>query len=354
MASIIDLTGISWNGEEVKTFAEATIEKVFEKPQLTEFHTIQEGIVAKKQILYLGLLAKVTKKDAGCSSEPTNGEISTSQKFWEPEQVEIWQSECYANLEGNFMVYAKRLGLNTADLTGTEWAQFMSDRLADAMLEDAFRIAWFNDKDAANYDDSPAGKITNGVSLADYNIIDGFFKQLDEIVAADASRGESIPENAGVSKTAQDALAADRAYTVFKALINGADYRLRTQPDQIIICTQSIVDNYVDYLESKGIVYDINTVINGISATTFRGIPVYGFNFWDRTIRADFDSGVVFDKPHRALLTTKSNLVVGVDASSAVSEFEVWYERKDKTTNMRGHYKVDAKVIEDYLIQYAS
>jgi hypothetical protein len=354
MASIINLASITWNGEEVKSFAEATIEKVFEKPEVTEFHTIEEGIVAKKQIIFLGLLSKVSKKDAGCSSSPTNGTISTSQKFWDPEQIEIWQSECYSNLEGNFMVYAKKLGIESPDLTGTTWAQFLSDRLTDAMAEDVFRIVWFNDKDAANYDDSPAGKITNGVSVTDYNIIDGLFQQLDVIVAADADRGVSIAENLLSTYALQDALATDRAFLVYRALLNKADYRLRTQPDQIIISTQSLVDNYVDFLESKSQVFSLVETINGISQVKYRGMTIYGFNFWDRTIRADFNNGTKYDKPHRALYTTKSNIMVGVDAASAISEFEVWYEKKDKTTNMRGHYKIDAKILEDYLVQYAS
>ncbi len=351
---IIDLATIDWNGEEVKSFAEATIEKVFEKPEITAFHTIEEGIVAKKQIVFLGLLSKVTKKDAGCSSSPTNGDISTSQKFWDPETVEIWQSECYANLEGNFLVYAKKLGIAQSDLTATTWAQFLSDRLTDAMLEDAFRIVWFNDKDAANVDDSPAGKITAGVAVTDYNIIDGLFKQLDDIVAADAARGVTIAENAAATFALQDALASDRAVKVYRELLNSADYRLRTQPDKIIISTQSLVDNYMNFLETTSQAFSLVETINGISQLRYRGQTIYGFNFWDRTIRADFSNGTKWDKPHRALYTTKSNIVVGVDAAAAIQEFEVWFERKDKTTNLRGHYKIDAKVLEDYLVQYAS
>jgi hypothetical protein len=353
MPSIINLSSIDWNGKEVQSFAEATFEKVFEKPEVNLFHTIQEGIVAKQQIIFLGLLTKVTKLDAGCSSSPTNGSIATSQKFWDPETVEIWQSECYSNLEGSFMVYAKKLGIAQPDLTGTTWAQFMSDRLTDAMAEDLFRIVWFNDKNAANYDDSPAGKITNGVALTDYNIINGLFKQLDTIISADADRLVNIAENENSTYATQDALATDRAFLVFNALSTKCDYRLRTQPDRVIIATQSLVDNYLNFLESKSLVFSLVEVQNGITEVKYRGQVIYGFNFWDRTIRADFDNGTKWDNPHRALYTTKSNIVVGVDAASAVSEFDVWYERKDKTTNMRGNYKIDAKILEDYLVQYA-
>lgn len=351
MANIIDLASITWNGKEVQSFNEAVKELTFEKPAITEFHTIQEGIVAKTQIVFLGLLKKVTKLDSGCSSSPTNGEISSTQKFWDPETVEVYLSECYTNLEGNFMVYAKKLGLSQPDLTGTEWAAFLAERTADGMLEDAFRIVWFNDKSAANVDDSPAGQITAGVSVTDYNIIDGLWKQIFAICTSDASRRVTISENSAANFTAQDALATDRAYLVYNALLTKSDYRLRTQPDQIIISTQSLLDNYINYLESKSVVFTLENIVNGIQRVAYRGIVIYGFNFWDRTIRADFSNGTKWHLPHRALYTTKSNIMVGVD--SAALNFDQWYEKKDKTTNLRGNYKIDAKIMEDYLIQAA-
>jgi hypothetical protein len=43
--------------------------------------------------------------------------------------------------------------------------------------------------------------------------------------------------------------------------------------------------------------------------------------------------------------------MVGVD--SAALNFDQWYEKKDKTTNLRGMYKIDAKIMFDHLIQAA-
>ncbi len=46
-------------------------------------------------------------------------------------------------------------------------------------------------------------------------------------------------------------------------------------------------------------------------------------------------------------------LQFGVDAASALADIDQWFERKDKTTNFRGGYKMDAKVLENYMVSLA-
>ena len=357
MSSLINPANLTFNGEEIKTMAEAIMEKVFTKPAITEFHTIEEDIVAKKQIAFLGLLNKITKKDAGCGTGVTTTNIPMSEKFWDPEQVKIWLQQCHRDLEASFWVYAKNRGLNVADLTATDFARFVVDRMSDAAFEDALRIVWFNDTAAGNYNSSPAGVITNGVSLGDYNIIDGLWKQLFAIVAADSTRRVTIAANAEATFALQDSVLnasnGIAAKNIFNSLMNNADYRLRGASDKVLIATQSLVDAYANYLESVGVDASYVRIENGFSTLRYRNLEIIGFDFWDRTIRADFSNGTKWFLPHRAVLTTKSNLAVGFDASSGVSDFDVFYDKTTELTNFKGAYKVDAKVLEDYMIQVA-
>jgi hypothetical protein len=355
--AIFNPSQLTFNGEEIKSISEAVLETVFEKPAITEFHTIEENIVAKKQIAYLGLLSKITKKDAGCGTGATSKQIPMAEKFWDPEQVKIWLQLCHTELEDSFMVYAKQRGINYADVTPTDIAAFVVQRMSDAGFEDALRLVWFNDKNAANVGDTPTGTITTGVSIADYNIINGLWKQIFEIVAADPARRETIAANAEATKALQDSvLEASNgiaAKNVFNDLVNGADYRLRSAPDKVIVATQSLVDSYANYLESVGVDSSFIRIENGFSTLRYRNLELIGFDFWDRTIRADFDNGTKWHLPHRAILTTKSNLLVGVDASSAIANFNVFYDPTTELNNFKGGYKVDAKIREDYMIQVA-
>lgn len=355
--AIFNPSQLTFNGEEIRSIAEAVIEKIFEKPAVTEFHTVQENIVAKKQIAYLGKLAKITKKDAGCGTGNTSKNIPMSEKFWDPEQVKIWLQMCHTEVEDSFMVYAKQRGIDYADITPTDIARFVADRMTDAGIEDLFRIVWFNDKDAANVDDSTPGNITAGVSVADYNIINGLWKQIFAIVAVTPARRFTIAANGEATFALQDSVLnasnGVAAKNVFNGLMNGADYRLRGAQNKVIVATQSLVDAYANYLESVGVDASFTRIEEGFTTLRYRGLEIIGFDFWDRTIRADFSNGTKWHLPHRAVLTTRENLAVGVDAASGIANFDIFYDKTSELNNFKGGYKVDAKVIEDYMIQVA-
>jgi len=348
---ILDPSDLTFNGQEARDIGEAVIESIFENPAVADLMTVYDGIVTKKQIPFLGTLSKITKKDAGCGSGVSSNNIPMTEKFWEPENLKIWLQLCAEDLLNSFWVYAQRLGMDRSDVTGTTIASFVVERMTAAAQEDLLRIIWFNDKDAENVADG--GVIKNGVSLTDYTIIDGLWKQIFAVVAGDASRYYEINENTEATKVLQLALDADRAFKVFQNLMSGADSRLKSAPDKIIICTTTLLENYAAYLESQNADASFIRIENGYSTLRYRNVTVYGMDFWDRTIQADFDNGTTYDLPHRALLTTKMNLAVGSDKLADAETFKVYYSEDTELNNFKGKYRVDAKLMQDYLIQVA-
>jgi hypothetical protein len=132
-----------------------------------------------------------------------------------------------------------------------------------------------------------------------------------------------------------------------------ADSRLKSATDKIIICTTTLLENYAAYLESQGADASFIRIENGYSTLRYRNVTIYGMDFWDRTIQADFDNGTTYDLPHRALLTTKMNLAVGSDRLADAESFKVYYSEDTELNNFKGKYRVDAKLLQDYLIQVA-
>jgi hypothetical protein len=352
---ILNPTDLTFNGEELRELREAIIERSFTDPAVTEFCTVYEGIVAKKQIVFMGRLSKITKADAGCGTGLSSKNIPMTQKFWEPEPVKFWLDLCASDLEGSFLNYMRPLGIDRDDITATDIATFITMRMSEAAQEDLLRIIWFGDVDALNTDASPTpGNVTAGVSLTDYTILDGFWKQIYAIVTASAARRYTISENSGANYAAQ-ALAAGKSLTILRTLLQGADPRLKSDPNKFYIVTDTIFENYATYLESQAIDASYTRLESGFSTLAFRGIMIYSFQFWDRTIDADFNTGTKWFQPHRAILTTKETLAVGYDLASDAGgdAMEVWYERKDEKNNFRGKYRVDAKVLEGYMLQVA-
>lgn len=356
-AALITPGDITFNGQEVRSMSEVIIEDAYQNPSLNEFHTIVENIVAKEQIAYLGTLSKMTKADAGCGTGKQTINIPADEKFWEPEKVKVWISECIDDIDATFMIYLKNKGVKESDWTGTDIVDFIVKRVTEAMDEDILRIAWFNDKNAANVDDSVPGVITSGVSLTDYTIIDGFWKQIFAICSTTPARLISVAKNAESTYADQAFDSSDTSSKVvtgiFSDLLKKADPRLKARADKIIICTTSMAEQYLDELEAAGVPASFDMVQNGVSVLKRRGVTIYAFDFWDRTILADFDSGTALYRPHRALLTTKENLQIGLDAMSSMSQWSMYYDEDDETNNIKAKYKIDAKIVVDHMIQAA-
>ena len=355
---LINPSQLTWNGKEVMDMQSAVFEAVYKNPDLTMTNIIVEDIVAQQQIAFLGLLSKITKKNAGCGSSPSTNNIPLRQQFWMPVATEFWLQECATNLEATFFVWGLNKGIDRFDLTAGDFATFVMERMETALGEDILRIVWFNDTDAENYNGSPAGVITNGVSLTDYNIIDGLWKKLFAVVSADATKNIPIPNNA-LAAGSQGFTTADVTNRVVTNILGKmkkqADTRLTDSEDTglFFLVTKSVYDQYEDELTlSYNNITDAWMMLqNGVKTLSYKGIPLIKMSFWDRTIAADFqDPTGKYYLPHRILLTVKENIPIGVDAKSELGKTESWYFPQDKTTNWRGGYKVDTQVLEPYMV----
>jgi hypothetical protein len=358
--SVITAADLTWNGEEVKALSEAIYEGVYSKPELTKFHTIVSGIKAKKQIVLLGALGLVGLKQDSCSVTPNAGTITMSEKFWNPEYVGDRFQQCWTDLKESFFIWGLKSGKDKANLDKTDFAMFFSERLEDAMKEMIYRIAWFNDTDAALVTDSPAGTVTAGTTIGYFNIIDGFWKQLFAIVAADSTRKDSsllATKNAQATFSAQAFDSTDTtnkiAEVTYQNLKYSADFRLREEAGLIILSTQSLVDQYAKELRSRNIDASFTRIEGGYTSLEFEGIEIIGISIWDRMIRTYFSNGTKYYLPHRAVLTTKENLQIGVEEVGNLSDFEPFYDQTTKLFNVDFGFNIDAKVIEDYKVQVA-
>ena len=357
LATIITVGDITWNGKEVAGMTEATFDATYSNPELTTFHVIMENIVAKQQIVFLGTLSKISKKATSCGGSPSTKAIDMDEKFWMPERVKFWLSQCADDLEASFWVWGLSKGIARKDLTQGDFSTFMMQRIEEALVEDIQRITWFNDVNHDVVTNSP-GLLTAGTDTTDYTIIDGLWSQIYDIVATTPARRYTISENALSTYALQDALASTKALSMLRDMYQNADKRLKHDKDKFFILTDSLVDNYQTYLESQAVDSSFTRVQAGErgqfdTGLRFRGIPIFCFDFWDRTIRADFDNGTTYYQPHRAVLTTKNNIPIGVDGVEAMKTMKAFYLEPEETTNWKGAYKIDTKVLLDYMIQVA-
>jgi hypothetical protein len=350
MATTFNPGDLTFNGKEIDTIREAFIQEHHELPEINAFHTILEGIKGKQQIVIAGLLGNVGKESIGCPPE-CDGEIPFAEKTWDPVDIDIRLCQCWSELLPSFLAWGMNCGISKKDLRGTDYWNFVQDRIMGAYLEAVLRIAWLSDTTEDNI--ANAGNITDGVDPLYYTMSDGFWPQAIAITTTTPAQRFVIPENAGITYAAQK-LATTSALDIFEGLVyDAADFRLRSAPNQVIVVTQTIADNYAQYLRTTGggCCDAYNRIEGGYTTLAFEGIPVISFNMLDRKIRSDFDSGTFWHLPNRALYTTIDNLVIGTDCAD--TEIKVWYN--DETTNngMDISWRQDQKLVVDHLVAAA-
>jgi len=358
--ALITAADLTFNGEEIKSVSEAVFESGFAKPALEELHTVVTGIVAKKQIAILGRMSGLIGKGTGaCNPTADANTFPMSEKFWNPAVSSGRLSECWTSLQETFFIWGLKMGVQKADLTGTDFLNYISEMLVDAIYEAVLRIAWFNDIAAANTNATPAGVITAGIDLGYFNKIDGLWKQVFAVVSADASRKTAglATKNAGASYALQAFNDTDTTNRVVTKMLQNirmnADTRLRAKTDSIIVVTQSVADQYERELTATQSVFSIEYLENGIQILKSGGVTIYAFEFWDRMIAAYFDNGTTTYLPHRALFYSKPNVQIGTEDVATLSELDIFYDKKTKENIIDFAFNVDAKLTEGYLVQAA-
>lgn len=357
---IFEPNELNFNGAELKSSAEAVFVSAFNTQAVNELMTVVNGIKAKTQIAILGRFNEMLGSGNGlCKTDARQVKTSMSQKLWEPATVSDKIGYCWTDIKGTFWIWGTKNGIAKADLTATDFILFIEELLTTELNETVQRIAWFNDLDAANFNDSPAGVITNTTDVTFFNKIDGLWKQLFAIGVADTSRVTSglATKNAAASYALQKFNSTDTTNKVVMTTLQNmefdADSRLLEKEGLAYVVTKTVFDQYKRELIASNIAYTTERLENGMTAINAGGIQVIKFEFWDRMIKAHFNNGTKWITPHRALLTHKDNLQIGTEEESTLSEYKVWFSEDDDSVYIKFQFDMDAKVILDHEVQMA-
>jgi hypothetical protein len=351
---------IDFSKEEIMEVGGAIIERLYQNPAITDSFFMETGIKKDKQIAFLGrMLTDLGQGSGGCDPTASTPAIAASQKVWSPVPVSDRLSFCWeTDVKGTFFQYGLKNGIQESDLTGDDFALFMEERTGDSMEEMVHRLAWFADTAAAI---TPTGVVTTGTNLAFLNKLDGAWKQLFEIAAADTARltvnTTLQARNAGATLVDQKFTTADRdnlvITEVFDQMQKDRDERLEDSGDLILRVTKSVWDQYRSELKFANVSFTTERLENGIDVLYADGIQVQKYSLWDRQIRKYFYDGAASYLPHRILMYDKNNIGVGTEGDGNFSELDIFYWKKDKKVYFDFMFQFDVKVLENYLVQMA-
>lgn len=341
----MDVSGLTLNPEEVQDASQIVVEKVFVQGELSQVHDIQMGISHKKQIVFVNNLGVGGEALTGCTPAEQDG-LEFTEKFWDPALIAGRFTHCANDLPQLLKLFrkAQRVEPDFYDKTGSQEMGILMAKIIEALKVSVSAKAWLSDTAAAV---QPGGNFTiAGFNAGLWNQFDGLFKQI--FVDAAIER-YTITENAGASYLLQK-LAAGESLNILEGMYNQADPRLLGDASAQFLVTRSIWNNLLtanESTESNG--GFLTRRENGVMTMDYRGIPVVLMSEWDRTIRLYQDDLTVHFRPHRAVLTTPSNIPLGTLSETDLQNLESFYDKKDKTNYVDYGYYLDAKHGEAYM-----
>nr|DAK56636.1 MAG TPA: major capsid protein [Bacteriophage sp.] len=350
MATVLDFSKFSFTAEQIRDINELLYDEVMQAPEISLIHTIHPNIVFDKEIGFIGEGGLVGVAGQGCDPTAQDWKIGTRTVKWTPKSWEILIEDCWKDLESTCAVYALKQGVDVSDFSTTDYYAIVVQVLSVAIKKFIVRLAWFSDTDAKNV--SANGVITNGVDTKYFSIIDGFWKQIIAQTTVNAAQRVAIAENTGATY-AQQELSPTSVANYLKALKYKASMVLRSMTDAIVPCTQSVYDAWEQYNQGKEIESLYTKLIDGTETLKAYGMTLMPQPIWDEMIAKYENTGTKLNNPHRAVLTTKDNLNIGVDKESSFEDMRIWYNpdsRKVKTEMMG---KADAKLYNPELLQVA-
>ena len=350
MAAVLDFSKFSFTAEQIRDINELLYDEVMQAPEISLIHTIHPNIVFDKEIGFIGEGGLVGVAGQGCDPTAQDWKIGTRSVKWTPKSWEILIEDCWKDLESTCAVYALKQGVDISDFSTTDYYAIVVQVLSAAIKKFVVRLAWFNDTDAKNV--SANGVITNGVDTRYFSIIDGFWKQIIAQTTVNPAQRVAITENTGATY-AQQELAPTSAANYLKALKYKASMVLRSMTDAIVPCTQSIYDAWEQYNQGKEIESLYTKLIDGTETLKDYGMTLMPQPIWDEMIVKYENTGTKLNNPHRAVLTTKGNLNIGVDKESSFEDMRIWYNPDSRKVKTEVMGKADAKLYNPELLQVA-
>lgn len=298
-----------------------------------------------------GEMSDVGWAGGGCNPEYRTPTTNYAEKVWEIGEWEMPLEWCYKNFENTVAEYALKKGTDIGDLTGTEiWNILIETPLAKAITNMFWRFIWFGDKAASS------STLTAGVDPTLFTATDGLWKRLFALGAANTNQHTAIAANASATYADQknDLRTQGVAIGIFESLFDDADSRIEGLEGAAVFCTKSLADTLTrDLKKEYKLILTWEQIFGGLRASEFDGKKIVAISKWDRMIQQYQDNGTKFNLPHRAIYTAPSQLLVGTPANNIVSDADVNFDHKARTTYTYSAGKIGTLLGEDNLIQVA-
>ena len=316
-----------------------------------------------KKIGFVGEFGMLGKPATGCGTDYDHNLMNTIEKEWDIKRWQIKEEICYHDLEGTLAQSALRSGTAVEDLTGTDYIdKFAAPRLTTAVKKLINRIAWFGDKAASVYESSgnTNGTLKPGQKAENFTIADGLWKRVFAGVAGGTIKRVAVAANGKTSKAEQKTAirAAGVASGIIEDLITEAPAVLRQMEGLRVYVSQALADALTLDVRhnNRGSELQWEALKAGISTTRYAGVEIVALPFWDEIIEGSLqntENTAAADKPFRALLSVKDNLLVGSESDNEMAELVIGFDQRSGVNYIKVIDSIGTQIADDNLVVVA-
>ena len=346
--------GAAYNG----TYAsKILLEPMFHSDDIMRNYTIYPNVKYKQNILMAPSLKSITALNSGCVANTCVGtQFTVTQKTITVENVSVKQTQCWDEFKSEVIVESYKNGINMPDLSGTELAQVIIDRVRNGISNDMIRNMWAGMAAGAGIPAAADCTYTSmGAGLWDLLAADGNFagaNKLDTVTGTVANGALSVAAYQTVGGTIN---VADVALILDKAFASApSELQQVSASEKRMFVTPNIYNAYYASLtlvaNTGAVDYGHSEAQAGKSRLFYRGIEVVAMYEWDTalTVRTGADLPVIFSVSNSAaaavktkqgvIYTAKANLFIGTDVSAPENELKMFYDEVSDNMLIRSYF----------------
>ena len=330
------------------------LEPMFHSDDIMRNYTIYPNVKYKQNILMAPSLRSITALNTGCVANTCLGtQFTVSQKTIEVENVSVKQTQCWDEFKSEVIVESYKNGINMPDLSGTELAQVIIDRVRGGISNDMIRNMWAGMKSGAGipaaadctYTSMGAGlwdllaadahfadtnklqRVTGGGAAADYNTVGGTIAVADVALLLDKAFAGAPAELQQVEASAKRMFVTPNVYNAYYASLT-------------LVAQAGAVD------------YGHSEAQAGKGRLFFRGVELVPMYEWDVALSlaatgAGIDVSALFTQAgatttnqttNGVIYTASANLMIGTDVSSPENEMKMIYDEVSDNMYIRAGF----------------
>jgi|TARA_R110000823_G_scaffold166905_1_gene298913 hypothetical protein len=343
----LDGLGANYQGNYA---SQILLEPMFRSDDIMRNYTIYPNVKYKQNLMLAPKLTGITALNDGCGANACDpAGFTITPKVIEVMNVSVKQQQCWDEFKDQFIVESYRAGVNMPDLTGTQLAEVIINRIRHGIQSDVVRNMWAGD-DA----------VAAGGATCSYKWADGLFKLMSAGGAINGTQLVEVVATGGTTKANTEAVGGTitslDAITLLTTIFDGAPAELQQTPasEKKMFVTPNLYNAYYGALTSiangtnNGVDYGHSEAQSGVNYTrlNFRGVELVAMYEWDTALTvlnpALFNcAGVVggaADIKNGLIYAAKSNLFIGSNVTDPDNQLKMFYDEVSDNMHVRSNF----------------